>query len=576
MKRTLETCGLLLAGLLFAGQVAAQVNGQYVIWVNGAPQGGGTGTTDHALLTHLDYASALHTDFAPLADATFTGNTTATSFRLFDAGTHYTIFQAQTQAADLTYTLPAADAAGALTSNGSGGLSWAVPTGTGANAALSNLASVAINAPLVTGVGTALTLKSAAPVTDAAPSISLLKAADAWPGATSNTTGANTILAGGIGRRIFFVADYTHGTMAGSTATITINGSATVRTEGVHWTAATSNDATAISLAAAIHAISGVSAIAVEETVRITPDVGTYSLTIAKTAADAGMTATSGADGYTAISSTVTTAAGASKARVTDGATGLGAFAADHIVVGQVSDALGARTGTVLAKNGIWINSGVLLGNVAGSNDLRIGYSGEASSNVVCSGYKLSTSGGDTSDWALLRDSTNTAKVTDNSTGTGNIIASTAITAVGTATANGYIRTGVYKRAWTNAEVTAFGAVLSGDLKAATLPAKTVIRNAYLVIDSQASGTTTLTASLGRTSATYVDYIVASDAKVSANTVYGDGTAERGTNLTGYDLASYTATTDVYVQFVATDVTKKLEDVLGCTGTVFILTETLP
>jgi len=119
--------------------------------------------------------------------------------------------------------------------------------------------------------------------------------------------------------------------------------------------------------------------------------------------------------------------------------------------------------------------------------------------------------------------------------------------------------------------------VLSGDLKVATLPAKTVVRNAYLVIDSQASGTTTLTASLGRTSTAYIDYIVASNAKVAANTVYGDATTvERGTNLTGWDLPSYTVAVDIYLQFVATDASKKLEDVLGCTGTIFLLTETLP
>jgi hypothetical protein len=199
---------------------------------------------------------------------------------------------------------------------------------------------------------------------------------------------------------------------------------------------------------------------------------------------------------------------------------------------------------------------------------------------VIYSTYQYLWGAGDaisTLDLGLARSSAGLLKVTDGSTGHGNIIASTAITAVGTATYNGVIRTGVYKRAWTNAEVTAFGAVLSGDLKVATLPAKTVVRNAYLVIDSQASGTTTLTASLGRTSTAYIDYIVASNAKVAANTVYGDATTvERGTNLTGWDLPSYTVAVDIYLQFVATDASKKLEDVLGCTGTIFLLTETLP
>jgi hypothetical protein len=134
----------------------------------------------------------------------------------------------------------------------------------------------------------------------------------------------------------------------------------------------------------------------------------------------------------------------------------------------------------------------------------------------------------------------------------------------------------VTKRAWTNDEVVAFGAVLSGNLKVATLPAKTIPTNAYIVLGSQASGTTTLTVSLGRASTAYIDYIVASNAKAAANTIYGDALVERGTNLTGYDLPSYTAATDVYVQFVATDASKKLADVLTCTGTVYLVTQTLP
>jgi hypothetical protein len=143
---------------------------------------------------------------------------------------------------------------------------------------------------------------------------------------------------------------------------------------------------------------------------------------------------------------------------------------------------------------------------------------------------------------------------------------------------NGVPAGGVGKvtRAWTNAEVVALGANLSGNILVATLPARTIPTNAYIVLGSQASGTTTLTVSLGRAGTAYIDYIVASNAKAAANTVYGDALAERGTNLTGYDLPSYTAATDVYLQFVATDASKKLADVLTCTGTVYLLTQTLP
>lgn len=283
-------------------------------------------------------------------------------------------------------------------------------------------------------------------------------------------------------------------------------------------------------------------------------------------------------------------------------------------------------------------------------------------------------------------------------------IASSAITAVGTAAYNGVIRTGVYKRAWTNAEVVALGAVDDAELKIATLPAKTIVRNAYVVVETPETVLTDLTVALGRTGPGYIDYIVASDAQVevlgdelvingtftgsaagwtlglgggtpdwfydtnkvtryefvtdtaplistafavvaghtykvvfdftegnngvvltyagfesdlvsssgtytyyvtaaaTGNTtvtltpenaaaecsidnvsvtelvgvVYGDAVAERGTNLTGYDLPSYAAAVDVYLNFVTTDGSHTLADALQCTGQVYLLTERLP
>lgn len=424
-----------------------------------------------------------------------------------------------------------------------------------------------------------------APTTDVAPDPLLLRGANAFPGATVNTAGANTLLAGGIGKRILTVIAYDHGSMAGSTVTITVNGTATVLTEGAgeEWLAATSNSSTATSLAAAVSTVSGVSAAAGPAAVLITPAPATYSLTIAKSAADAGMTATSGTDGAPYVINKLgfsdvgaapdvgfaRSAAGVMK--VTDGSSGLGdLFISSTVYLNSTSNGPQVRCiGTdeiqlyLYTGNGLALYHSPFALEIPGTSVLR-----------WTAGAFLRT--GD-SDLGLARSAAGVLKVTDGSTGNGNVVASTAITAVGTAAANGYIRTGVYKRAWTNAEVTAFGAVLSGDLKVATLPAKTIVRNAYLVIDSQASGTTTLTVSLGRTSTAYIDYTVASNAMVGANTVYGDATTvERGTNLTGWDLPSYTAAVDVYVQFVATDASKKLADVLGCTGQVYLLTETLP
>lgn len=127
---------------------------------------------------------------------------------------------------------------------------------------------------------------------------------------------------------------------------------------------------------------------------------------------------------------------------------------------------------------------------------------------------------------------------------------------------------------WTNAMVTALGAVTAGDVAVGTLPAKTVVTNAYVVITSAAGTVTTLTVAVGRTGAGYIDYIVASDAKAAANTVYGDAGAERGTNLTGYDLPSFTATTVVNAHFISTG--GNLNTVTASTGSVYIETALLP
>jgi hypothetical protein len=65
-------------------------------------------------------------------DVALGGNVTAPELRIYEAtgnGTNYTGFRAQAQAADLTYTLPAANAAGVLTNNGTGTLTWSAAGG---------------------------------------------------------------------------------------------------------------------------------------------------------------------------------------------------------------------------------------------------------------------------------------------------------------------------------------------------------------------------------------------------------------------------------------------------------------
>jgi len=572
-----------------------------------------------------------------------------------------------------------------------------------AKVALDNLASVAINVPLVTGVGTALTLAAAAPITDAAPSISLLRSADAFPGATVNTTGANTILAGGIGRRIFTVVAYNNGTMASSTITVVENGESFTITEGSDWDAETSEAVTATNIAAAIvnSAQFIQDATAVGAVVRIVPGPSVYSLTIAKTAADAGMTATSGTDGVTQTAGDFVLGKTAQVKFADYGTNDILIYSGASFAAGfELSPGVGGSYGPKF----LFYNS---TGNPIRMGDNQPGgMGGLVQALNLASGTSLNWN----ADVGFVRISPGLVKVYDgvaqasgpSATGSGNIEASTAITAVGTAAANGYIRTGVYKRAWTNAEVVALGATKDAELKIATLPAKTVVRNAYVVVDTKESYLSDLTVALGRTGATYIDYIVASNAKAEtlgselvtngaftgnatgwtlgagggtpdwfydtdkvshaadsatgtltpttplvavvgtqykltwtmahtsgtgvtasfggvsgtqrasgatfneyftatstatltftptanwvgsvdtvilkevARTVYGDLITERGTNLTGYDLPSYTAVTDVYLNFVTTDGTYNLANALQSTGTVYLMTETLP
>jgi hypothetical protein len=106
--------------------------------------------------------------------------------------------------------------------------------------------------------------------------------------------------------------------------------------------------------------------------------------------------------------------------------------------------------------------------------------------------------------------------------------------------------------------------------------------HAYIVISTAATnmGAATCTGQLG-TDATYSNYLNAGSLLAAANTVYGDADAEMGGSLpptvhVGH-LPSWTATTAVKVRF-ATDGAggKTLADVLTCTGSVYLLTETLP
>lgn len=168
--------------------------------------------------------------------------------------------------------------------------------------------------------------------------------------------------------------------------------------------------------------------------------------------------------------------------------------------------------------------------------------------------------------------------VAQSQVGGTNIVSSAGTTTAGTMTYTGdgsigqpAIKSYTLKYSWTNAMVTALGASPTGNISVVTLPAKTRVKNVYVVIDTACTNADSLTVSVGRTGADYIDYIVASDAKAVANTVYGDAAAERGTNLTGYDLPSYAGTTTLYARFVSG--AANLSTVTTCTGHVDIETE---
>ena len=616
---------LVAACMVIAGIGWAQVNGQGVISVNGALQSGGSGVTDHALLTHLDFASAGHTGFAPLANATLTGNTTMTTLRLFDGGTHYSIFQAQTQAADLTYTLPAAHGTGYLYDNGAGALVWSTPPGTGATTTLNNIGSVALSASLIPGSNNAI---------DAGSTSKRFAGGYYYTmEALTNVSSPALRITGGPYHSIF-QGQTQAGDLAYTLPAAHAAGQLTNDGNGaLSWASGGGGANTALSnLAATAVNVdlvpSGPSALNLGAADKSWAELWADSVSTNGIFAYPDTPAGLNAGNPTAMADAVAgLEVDLNASNAIAGLTNVGAAAGGSIVLQAGSAARNtsgdANGGDVTLTPGAGIGSGVsgsikIPGGIgaapaiifgattadglstdqnAGNHDLYFGGSGGYTAlKFGTAGYELWTynSGLDlgsafhitwgpsathgSRDVGIKRNGIGEVKVSDGLTGNGNVIASTAITAVGTAAANGYIRTGIYKRAWTNAEVVALdtGGLLTVNLKVATLPAKTIVRNAYVVIGTQAAGVTTLMVSLGRVATAYIDYIVASNAEVAANTVYGDDTVERGGGLTGYDMPSYTSTADVYLQFVATDAAKHIADVTTCSGTLYILTETLP
>lgn len=136
------------------------------------------------------------------------------------------------------------------------------------------------------------------------------------------------------------------------------------------------------------------------------------------------------------------------------------------------------------------------------------------------------------------------------------------------------VRGGWNKFSWTNAMVVALGA--GTDITVCTLPAKSVVKRALVVIGTAATQAAALTVSVGRVGTDYIDYVVASDAKGAANTIYGDAAAEQGAGLKSdvVDIPSWTATTAVKAQFLIGSGTNA--DVLTSTGSIYLYVDILP
>lgn len=132
---------------------------------------------------------------------------------------------------------------------------------------------------------------------------------------------------------------------------------------------------------------------------------------------------------------------------------------------------------------------------------------------------------------------------------------------------------GVIKYTWTNAEVVAAGTGgTSATITVGTLPAGSQLLSAYIIIGTQATfGAGTLTVGVGRTNPTYVDFVVASDAKATAATIYGNAAAERGTDAAIQYFASATT-----VKAIFTAGAGDLANLTTSTGTIYLLYVVLP
>jgi hypothetical protein len=512
---------------------------------------------------------------------------------------------------------------------------------------------------------------------DTAPATTYYTAQSASPAAIggTNTTGATYLF--GPGQGATGVSAFTFANCGTDTITVTIDGTATTKTEGTHWTAATSDAATCTSAATALKTITGVSASTTcsGEVLQLYKSDAAQSIAISCSDATC-CTATNGTDGaslsYNRVhvnrfGASAGTCAAADMAfswggslnqtgfctdssgypyyygngtqmmslrsnvgiqllntiqfgwgggapgsvgidaglarqaagvvRVTDGSTGLGDLWLDDLIAGTTGGTIDLTSGTdgalsfcnaaksscrtfTVDSDGILFSSGWAAANGVSSKSGATYKWIANNSNVLQASdipiaWSSTTSAQGSVDSGFARDAAGVVRVTDGSSGYGQVKAAGAVTA-GTMTLarTAELRTRTHHAQWTNAMVVALGAATTGDITVATLPAKEKVRDVLVVVNTSCTITGTLVVSVGRTGAAYDDYIVDSDLEAAANTMYGNDTAERGTNLTGYDVPSWTGTTNVVAHFESSG--NNLDTVTTCTGSVYLTTELMP
>lgn len=381
-------------------------------------------------------------------------------------------------------------------------------------------------------------------ITDAAPDNIRLTARSASPIAASNQTGANVVLKPGTGthKGLVTAANFVNNT---TTITIPLNGAATVGTEGTAFECNTVTDAVcATNIATWLDGLTGVSACAGAGCTLFTgvagsfyvwpePTEGAKSIGTLSTITAAAVTFTNGTEGNIALTFGPATMSFA----VLNGGTNAGAIRLDAGSGGFFF----AASPTSVATRNLSANRIDAVSSYGSTTTMSMGF--DPNSVTYGNGNSLTPTTG---------------------TMTGNTV--------------GYVRSFWIPFAWTNAMVAALTGT-ADDVTVGTLKAKSLVKRAMVVITGAATGTTTLTVAVGRTGATYIDYVVASDAQAAANTVYGDATAEMGSNLyngTGMidDLPSFTATTAIKAHFISTGA--NLSAVTGSSGNVYVEIEAMP